>query len=199
MPNQRKRKIRIEIMDLWKTKEPFTGHPSPLPHLTTTTSEEFRRVVSETLGGTDWEGTWRRTSVVYKLEAEEQTARKQPLGIPKPTFGMLNKQPEDSQAAIASVKKAGKRVKARTEDTRKLVEALRGLTYVVTDRGPQRWWLHKIGRADDPRCGLCEEGVAQNAAHLLSCPGVADGKGRKWEQIWEDPEWCEKLAGAVRG
>ncbi|KAF8416252.1 hypothetical protein EV426DRAFT_700412 [Tirmania nivea] len=78
-------------------------------------------------------------------------------------------------------------------------EALRGLTYVVTDRGPQRWWLHKIGRADDPRCGLCEEGVAQNAAHLLSCPGVADGKGRKWEQIWEDPEWCEKLAGAVRG
>ncbi|KAF8422217.1 hypothetical protein EV426DRAFT_706377 [Tirmania nivea] len=53
--------------------------------------------------------------------------------------------------------------------------------------------------ADDPWCGLCEEGVAQNAAHLLSCPGVADGKGRKWEQIWEDPEWCEKLAGAVRG
>ncbi|KAF8427706.1 hypothetical protein EV426DRAFT_682711 [Tirmania nivea] len=77
-------------------------------------------------------------------------------------------------------------------------EALRGLTYVVTDRGPQRWWLHKMGRADDPLCGLCEEGIAQNAAHILSCAGVADGKGRRWEQIWEDQEWCEKLAEAVR-
>ncbi|KAF8416439.1 hypothetical protein EV426DRAFT_721797 [Tirmania nivea] len=57
-------------------------------------------------------------------------------------------------------------------------EALRGLTYMVTDRGPQRWWLHKVGRADDSSFGLCGEGVAQNAAHLLSCPGVADGKGR---------------------
>ncbi|KAF8416347.1 hypothetical protein EV426DRAFT_686810 [Tirmania nivea] len=78
-------------------------------------------------------------------------------------------------------------------------EALRGLTYMVTDRGPQRWWLHKVGRADDSSCGLCGEGLAQNAAHLLRCPGVADGKGREWEQIWEDPEWCEKLAEAVRG
>ncbi|KAF8417712.1 hypothetical protein EV426DRAFT_721060 [Tirmania nivea] len=42
---------------------------------------------------------------------------------------------------------------------------------MVTDRGPQRWWLHK------------------NAAEF----GVADGKGRKWEQMWEDLEWCEKL------
>ncbi|KAF8417959.1 hypothetical protein EV426DRAFT_710166 [Tirmania nivea] len=69
-------------------------------------------------------------------------------------------------------------------------EALRGLTYIVTDRGPQRWWLHKVGRADDPLCGLCGEGIAQNAAHLLSCTGVADGRGRRWEEIWEDPEWC---------
>ncbi|KAF8416865.1 hypothetical protein EV426DRAFT_703194 [Tirmania nivea] len=66
--------------------------------------------------------------------------------------------------------------------------------YIVTDRGPQRWWLHKVGRTADPMCGLCEEGVAQNAVHLLGCPGVADGKGRRWEEIWEDPEWCERLA-----
>ncbi|KAF8417562.1 hypothetical protein EV426DRAFT_699641 [Tirmania nivea] len=77
-------------------------------------------------------------------------------------------------------------------------EALRGLTYIVTDRGPQRWWLHKVGRAADPVCGLCEVGVAQNAAHLLRCPGVADGKGRRWEEIWDDPEWCEGVAEAVR-
>ncbi|KAF8426754.1 hypothetical protein EV426DRAFT_702368 [Tirmania nivea] len=50
----------------------------------------------------------------------------------------------------------------------------------VTDRGPQCWWLHKVGRAEDPVCGLCEEGIAQNAAHLLSCAGVADEKGRRW-------------------
>ncbi|KAF8427074.1 hypothetical protein EV426DRAFT_686742 [Tirmania nivea] len=74
-----------------------------------------------------------------------------------------------------------------------------GMTYIVTDRGPQRWWLHKVGRVEGPLCGLCEEGVAQNAVHLLSCLGIADGKGREWKQIWEDPEWCEKLAGAVRG
>ncbi|KAF8416564.1 hypothetical protein EV426DRAFT_704391 [Tirmania nivea] len=69
----------------------------------------------------------------------------------------------------------------------------------ISAMGVDRWWLHKIGSANDPWCGLCEEGVAQNRTHLLSCPGVADGKGRKWEQIWEDPGWCEKLAGAVRG
>ncbi|KAF8416767.1 hypothetical protein EV426DRAFT_706743 [Tirmania nivea] len=56
-----------------------------------------------------------------------------------------------------------------------------------------------VGRAESPLCGLCEEGITQNAAHLLSCSGVADGKGRSWEQIWEDPEWCEKLAEVVRG
>ncbi|KAF8418750.1 hypothetical protein EV426DRAFT_704571 [Tirmania nivea] len=54
------------------------------------------------------------------------------------------------------------------------------------------------GRAEDPLCGLCERGIAQNAAHLLSCPGMADGRGRSWERIWEDAEWCEKLAEAVR-
>ncbi|KAF8418329.1 hypothetical protein EV426DRAFT_720687 [Tirmania nivea] len=31
-----------------------------------------------------------------------------------------------------------------------------------------------------------------------STSGVADGKGRKWEEIWEDPEWCERLAEVVR-
>ncbi|KAF8417335.1 hypothetical protein EV426DRAFT_706691 [Tirmania nivea] len=27
---------------------------------------------------------------------------------------------------------------------------------------------------------------------------VADGKGQRWEQLWKDPEWCEKVAEAVR-
>ncbi|KAF8416879.1 hypothetical protein EV426DRAFT_703220 [Tirmania nivea] len=43
---------------------------------------------------------------------------------------------------------------------------------------------------------MCDEGVAQNAAHLLECPGVADGRGRRWEQIgmsriWDEPELYE--------
>ncbi|KAF8418668.1 hypothetical protein EV426DRAFT_704452 [Tirmania nivea] len=54
-------------------------------------------------------------------------------------------------------------------------------------------------QADEMEPGGAGAMGVDNAAHLLSCPGVADGKGRKWEQIWEDPEWCEKLAGAVRG
>ncbi|KAF8415976.1 hypothetical protein EV426DRAFT_711781 [Tirmania nivea] len=61
-------------------------------------------------------------------------------------------------------------------------------TKPLTDRGPQRWWLHKVGRAEDPVCGLSEEGVVQNAADLLTCPGVADGKERRWERMWVDPE-----------
>jgi len=27
-------------------------------------------------------------------------------------------------------------------------QAVRGLAYMVRDRGPQRWWLHKIGKAN---------------------------------------------------
>ncbi|KAF8422234.1 hypothetical protein EV426DRAFT_706415 [Tirmania nivea] len=32
----------------------------------------------------------------------------------------------------------------------------------------------------------------------FSCTGEVDGVGGRWEQIWEDPEWCEKLATALR-
>ncbi|KAF8427942.1 hypothetical protein EV426DRAFT_714825 [Tirmania nivea] len=48
-----------------------------------------------------------------------------------------------------------------------------------------------VGRADDPLCALCGERIAQNAAHSL-------GRGRRWEEIWDDPEWCEKLAEGLR-
>jgi len=43
-------------------------------------------------------------------------------------------------------------------------DALRGLMYIHTDRGPMRAWLHQIRRAADPVCG-CR--IAQNAAHRL--------------------------------
>ncbi|KAF8426944.1 hypothetical protein EV426DRAFT_707167 [Tirmania nivea] len=77
-------------------------------------------------------------------------------------------------------------------------EALSGTAYIVTDRDPQKWWLHMVGRTEDPMCRLCDQEVAQNAAHLLKCPGMADGSGRQWEQIWDDLECCERLGEILR-
>jgi len=71
--------------------------------------------------------------------------------------------------------------------------ALRGLTYMVTDKGPQAQWMKTIGKTDDARC-VCDGWTPQNAAHLYRCPWVGDGKGRTREQIFEDEEWCEEVA-----
>ena len=67
---------------------------------------------------------------------------------------------------------------------------LRGLSFVVTDRGPIKRWLWLIGRAEDP---MCQCGEIQNAVHLRRCRLVADGLGRSIEQCWNDREWCEAL------
>ena len=67
---------------------------------------------------------------------------------------------------------------------------LRGLTFIITDRGPMKRWQWVIKRADDPFC-RCRE--IQNAIHLTRCRLVADGKGRSPEQVWEDKEWCEAV------
>ena len=71
--------------------------------------------------------------------------------------------------------------------------ALRGLTYMVTDKGPQAQWLKTIGKTDNASC-VCDGWTPQNAAHLYVCPWVGDGKGRTREQILEDAEWCEDVA-----
>jgi len=71
--------------------------------------------------------------------------------------------------------------------------ALKGLVYMVTDKGPQQQWLWEIGKSEKPCC-VCDGWTAQNAAHLMSCPWVGDGKGRKSEMIWEDERWCEAVA-----
>jgi len=56
--------------------------------------------------------------------------------------------------------------------------AVKGLVYMVTDKGPQQQ-------------------TPQNAAHLLGCPLVGDGRGRTSEQIWEDEKWCEAVADFI--
>ena len=64
---------------------------------------------------------------------------------------------------------------------------LRGLTFIITDRGPMKRWQWVIKRADDP---FCQCGEIQNAVHLTRCRLVADGAGRSLEQVWKDKEWC---------
>jgi len=74
--------------------------------------------------------------------------------------------------------------------------AVRGLAYMITDKGPQAGWLREIGKVDDGRCP-CDNWTIQNAAHLYLCPWVGDGKGRTVEVIWQDEEWCEAVARFV--
>jgi len=73
-------------------------------------------------------------------------------------------------------------------------QAVRGLVYMVTDKGPQRQWLWEIGKSEESCC-VCDGWTAQNAAHLMNCSWVGDGKGRKSEMLWEDEKWCEAVAG----
>jgi len=54
---------------------------------------------------------------------------------------------------------------------------------MVTDKGPQQQWLWEIEKADTQWC-VCDGWTPQNAAHLLECPWVGDGKGRKFEMIF---------------
>ena len=68
---------------------------------------------------------------------------------------------------------------------------VKGLTYIVTDKGPLRSWLKIIGRRDDDRRDC---GSIQNAVHLMRCPVVGDGKGRIEEEVWSDQEWCRAVA-----
>jgi len=75
--------------------------------------------------------------------------------------------------------------------------AIRGLTYMITDKGPQAGWLKEIGKAEDARCP-CDGWTVQNAAHLYLCPWVGDGKGRTRESIWKDEKWCEELARFIQ-
>ena len=68
-------------------------------------------------------------------------------------------------------------------------DALRGLMYLHTDRGPMKAWLHQLGRAPDPRWPW---GGIQNAAHVMAS-GCMGGRRRKWEEIWSDPEFCGEV------
>jgi len=55
-------------------------------------------------------------------------------------------------------------------------QAIRGLTWMITDKGPQPQWMREIGKVDDASC-VCDGWTPQNAAHLYECPWV----GGRWE------------------
>jgi len=55
------------------------------------------------------------------------------------------------------------------------------------------FWLWEIGKSEKPCC-VCDGYTAQNAAHLMECSLVGDGKGRMSQMLWEDEEWCEAVA-----
>ena len=74
--------------------------------------------------------------------------------------------------------------------------AVRGLTYMVTDKGPQAQWLKTIGKVDDASC-VCDGWTPQNAAHLYDCPWVGNGKGRTMTTMLKDEKWCEEVARFV--
>ena len=73
-------------------------------------------------------------------------------------------------------------------------KAVKGLTYIVTDRGPLKRWLWIIGRAQDQ---TCECGEIQNAVHVRQCELVGDGRGRSIEEAMGDKEWCEEVANML--
>jgi len=74
--------------------------------------------------------------------------------------------------------------------------AIRGLTYMITDKGPQRQWMWEIGKCEEQWC-VCDGWTPQNAAHLMECPWVGDGKGRRSALLWEDEKWCEAVADFI--
>ena len=66
-------------------------------------------------------------------------------------------------------------------------KSVKGLTYVVMDKGPLQQWLKRIGRADN---NLCIYGQVQNAAHVMRCTEIGNEKGWTLEEAYKDSEWC---------
>ncbi|KAF8419867.1 hypothetical protein EV426DRAFT_710893 [Tirmania nivea] len=80
-------------------------------------------------------------------------------------------------------------------DSQEAIGSLRGVRNEKADREAKAtaWVGRKVLKPDiatatgirqafhSPLCGLRSRGVAKNAAHVLECPAVADGKGREWE------------------
>ena len=76
------------------------------------------------------------------------------------------------------------------------VHALAAFTWLRINRGPQAYWLHKVGRRADPSCSSCahptEDGdhVTFHCHSLASSRAALLGDRRTWEEL--DPlNWIE--------
>ena len=73
-------------------------------------------------------------------------------------------------------------------------KALSAYTWMRTEKGPQRQWLHRIGKADSPYCS-CDASVIQSGAHItFACPHHAQARRRlianqqSWKEL-DSPHW----------
>ena len=73
-------------------------------------------------------------------------------------------------------------------------EALQGLTYLYTSKGPMKDWLKKVKRADSDEC-FC--GEVQNVEHLHG--GCGDLVPCSKEDMWREEAWCEQVVWFLRG
>jgi len=109
------------------------------------------------------------------------------------TIGKMTHKPSiATPAGIRQTYKCHQRTQHMTQCDR---EGIRGLTYVYTDKGRTRQWLHQIGKAPDPFCSC---GAIQNAAYLMVCKRIGDRQGRSFEEIWRDREWCSEVAAFLK-
>ena len=72
-----------------------------------------------------------------------------------------------------------------------VTKSVKGMMYIITDRGPLKRWLNIIGRSQEYTCAC---GEVQNAVHLRRCKLVGDGKGRSLTECQQDMEWCAAVA-----
>ena len=78
-------------------------------------------------------------------------------------------------AGIKAISKAHRKV-WRTEPSFGITQinysykALAAYTWLRTDRGPQRSWLHKIGKADTPNCPRCQYHTDSGQHITFECP-----------------------------
>ena len=79
--------------------------------------------------------------------------------------------------------------------------SLSAYTWMRTDRGPQKQWLHHIGKAASPRCS-CPDEPPETGHHLVfSCPRFARpraeflGERTSWEEL-DVPVWKKVGEGA---
>ena len=95
----------------------------------------------------------------------------------------------------AGIKALGKALRSRKRSQLKWSnQAIRGLTYLYTGRGPMKAWLFKIGKAENPDCGC---GMIQDVEHIHG--GCGELKACSREDMWQDEKWCEEVFFFLRG